>query len=241
MRCFLVLSASLCLLVAAGWLAAIPDSVSAHKDPPGQPMIRVKVEVIWVQTDQDNEGWSDHEIEVDWVVDHKGGHGVESDTDHRIIDNYYPTGWAPTDVGKRLIYEHVECSPMATVEVDISLEEDDTPGWDDELGSTPTLVFTSPGSKDGGTKTSEGGTPGADGTGRVTVRVSTEEVPDSFLRLCGFTTVSVGGTAEFLAGGSDTPTSASDGSGGSFPYAAVAAAAALVAAGGWYARRRWLG
>lgn len=57
--------------------------------------------------------------------------------------------------------------------------------------------------------------------------------------------VSVGGTTELLVGGSDAPASAADGSGGSFPYAAIAggiaaAAVALAAAGGWYARRRWL-
>ena len=55
------------------------------------------------------------------------------------------------------------------------------------------------------------------------------------------TSPEVGGTTELLVGDSDAPSSASDGSGGWFPYAAVAAAGALaIAAGGWYARRRWL-
>jgi hypothetical protein len=52
----------------------------------------------------------------------------------------------------------------------------------------------------------------------------------------------VGGTVELLAGGSDSPASAADGSGSSASvYAILAvAAAAVLAAGGWYARRRFL-
>lgn len=55
----------------------------------------------------------------------------------------------------------------------------------------------------------------------------------------------IGGTTELLVGGSDSPGSASDGSGPSAPlYAAIAGAAAAaalaaVAAGGWYATRRF--
>ena len=56
--------------------------------------------------------------------------------------------------------------------------------------------------------------------------------------------IPVGGIAEVLVDGSDSPASPADGSGSSAPpYAAIAgglAAVVAVAAGGWYARRRWL-
>lgn len=112
------------ILLVALMIASALHPVKAHLDEPGNPAIRVKIYVdsITLKTDQDDGLDGNAEIIVKFTYlheGHKGGGGIVS------IDDFN-WDYEKTRTIDKMIYDHIECSPLNEIRVSMEAIEDDT-------------------------------------------------------------------------------------------------------------------
>ncbi|MEB3778865.1 MAG: hypothetical protein GSR85_01335 [Desulfurococcales archaeon] len=115
-------------------LTFLPLNVYSHLDPPGNPPIRVEVKLLDIEllSDQDDGLNGETELIVKWTLAHSG-HFLSSSSKTREVPGILTITGLNYDYSdlrsksfNKIMYSHVECTPMSPIFMNAEFIEDDT-------------------------------------------------------------------------------------------------------------------